>query len=255
MRLFRGRLAQACVYFGRNSDLLAGSRVGWPELGAITGSAGHAGRLTGTGCNNRICWPELGAITGWPVVGWPKHASAHLFRGRLAQAMRPGSVGPGMRLFRGRDDRSMRLFRGRLTHGMRSGRLTGACVYPAGTAACVYFGWPEHASISASDDRSMRLFPLRMTGACVYFRLGWPEHASISASDDRSMRLSELAAGVIGAGFALPRDAGQRPALQALAAVGSTRFATALERGAGVKGGGLCGRNPHDRVGPFTPTA
>ena len=42
------------------------------------------------------------------------------------------------------------------------------------------FGWPEHASISGSGGRSMRLFPVRMTGACVYFRYGWPGHASSS---------------------------------------------------------------------------
>ena len=180
MRLSRSRLTQACVYFG----------VGWPKHASISESDDPGMRLSGSRLTQACVY--LG-------VGWPKHAS-------ISEPADPG----------------MRLSRSRLTQ------------------ACVYFGvgWPKHASISEPADPGMRLFRSRLTQACVYFGVGWPKHASISASDGRSMRLfplrenwpevgvpsrpralALLAAGVIGAGFALPRDAGRRPALQAVPAL------------------------------------
>ena len=96
--------------------------------------------------------------------------------------------GRGMRLFPDRTAGACVYFRS-------ISDRAGACVYNrfgSAAGACVYirFGRPEHASISGSDGRSMRLYRMdRTAGACVYIGIGWPEHASISGSDGRSMRL------------------------------------------------------------------
>ena len=56
------------------------------------------------------------------------------------------------------------------------------------SGACVYFGFGRtgHASIPESDDSSMRLFRGRLAQPCVNSGIGQPEHASIPEPVDRA---------------------------------------------------------------------
>ena len=227
MRLSRGRLAQACVYPGLGRPEHAsipepvdpGMRqfgVGRPEHASIPEPVDPGMRLSrsrlaracvyasGIGrLSMRLSRSRSARACVYPGIGRPEHASIpepvdpgmRLFRGRLAPACVNSGIGrPEHASIPEPVDPSMRQFRG---------RLAPPCVNSG-------IGWPKHASIPGSVGLSMRQIRGRLTRACVYFGVGRSGHASIR-SRKVGAALTLTGRRIIGAGFALPRDAGRRP--------------------------------------------
>ena len=233
MRQFRDRLTRACVYFG----------IGRSEHASVSGSAGPSMRQfrdrSARACvSSGVCWLEHASIPGsagpkgpgrswrflWLVPrcalgggeedagGAPEEAAATLLAepvafptdgDHVAVMEQPIVVGDGRCGPRvGRAQRCRRWFRAAARCRSETG-VPGAALDRGWRWAVRQSRW--HGAVSSALVSRSRAMP-------VGDRRSRPRGCSGLAMRDAAVTLAWRS--VVGAGFALPRDAGRRPALQ-----------------------------------------